>query len=269
MDINNRYNNNKLETITASNIESWISNYIYSASDRFNTGISCGSIVTIQDGTYNADWVVVGADTELNKGDTKLTAPHLSLIPAGALGCESPMNDSATTAGGYAGSKMNKETIPKIVEALQKVLGDHLLARRVKLANSTDNNGKSNGSAYYTVYANLLCARQVFGKSTFQTTYESSSSYTVENSYDIGDDPTALPGFSKYMEKFYWPSIHSDQFADGFWLRSVGSTTTFAIASIISYWSGTELYNLNGASFNTANDTSHYRGQIRPLITIG
>ena len=269
MDINNRYNNNELETITASNIESWISNYIYSASDRFNTGISCGSRVVIQDGTYNAQWVVVGADTELNKGDTKLTTPHLSLVPAGSLG-EGPMNDSATTAGGYAGSKMNRQTIPKIVAALQRVLGSHLLARRVKLANSTNGN-HSNSSAYYTVYANLMCARQVFGTSTFKTTYESSSSYTVENSYDIGDDPTALPGFSKYMEKFYWPSIHSDRFADGFWLRSVFDGSEFAIASVISYWTGNsgEFHDLNGAWFNIANDISHYRGQIRPLITIG
>ena len=45
--INNRYLNNKIEDITSSNIESWIANYIYSASDRFNPEISCGTKFTI------------------------------------------------------------------------------------------------------------------------------------------------------------------------------------------------------------------------------
>ena len=207
--INNRYHDNILDPITASNIEMWITNYIQSDSDKFSPNISCGSKFTIQDGTYNAEWVVVGADTERNKGDTKLTTPHLSLIPVTNLG-ESKMNDSLTTAGGYANSEMNTKTIPAIVTALQKVLGRHLLARRVKLANSVGGGGKSNGNAYYTVYANLLCERQVWGKSKY------------ENSYDVGDDTEALPGFKNYKDKIYSYS--------GFWLRSAFDDDAFVVA---------------------------------------
>ena len=135
------------------------------------------------------------------------TKPHLSLIPV-ILG-EDMMNDYDLTAGAYVDSMMNKETIPKIVAALQKVLGDHLLARRVRLANDTQN-GKSSASAYYTVYANLMCERQIFGTSKY------------ENSYDVGDDTEALPGFKNYKDKIYGYS--------GFWLRSVFDDGTFVVA---------------------------------------
>ena len=232
-DINNRYTDNILEAITSSNIESWIAKYIYSNLDRFKNTISCGSKVTIQDGIYNAQWVVVGADTELNKGDMPLTKPHLSLIPVTNLG-NGQMNDSYTSYGAYVGTKMYKETIPKIVAALQKVLGSHLLARRVKLANNIDSNGKSNGSAYYTVYANLMNERQVFGTST------------SENSYDIGDDTTALPGFNKYKNMIYGSSY--------FWLRSVCDGNSFVLAA-------------SGGSvgyYHAGNSVG-----VRPLITIG
>ena len=86
-DINNKCLNNSLDDITASNIESWVAKYIDSNSNKFNSDIALGSKFIIKDGTYNAQWVVVGADTELNKGDTtKLTKPHLSLIPVVNLG---------------------------------------------------------------------------------------------------------------------------------------------------------------------------------------
>ena len=232
-DINNKYNTNFLESISASNVESWFDNYIYTASDRFNSDISCGNTVIIKDGTYNAQWVVVGADTELNKGDVKLTKPHLSLIPVTNLG-ESKMNDSLTTAGGYANSEMNTKTIPAIVVALQKVLGSHLLARRVKLANSVGGRGKSNGNAYYTVYANLLCERQICGESKF------------ENSYDVGDDIEALPGFKNYKDKIYGYS--------GFWLRSVFDDDAFVVAL--------------GDGSIVRNYSSLSNG-VCPLITIG
>ena len=233
-DINNNYNDNILEAITSSNIESWIAKYIYSDQDRFNSKISCGTRFTIQDGTYNAQWVVVGADTEIGKGDTPLLKPHLSLIPVVNLG-SGYMNSQAITAGACVGSYMYKTTIPAIVAALQKVLGDHLLARRVKLSNSIDTNGrKSNASAYYTVYANLLCERQIWGKSKY------------EISYDVGDDTEALPGFKNYKDKIYG-------FSD-FWLRSVYSYYGFVYA----YSGRSAYYCFANASYG-----------VRPLITIG
>ena len=232
-EINNRYLNNKIEDISASNVESWITKYIYSDSDRFNNSIACGTKFTINDGTYNAQWVVVGADTELNKGDIPLSKPHLSLIPVTNLG-KSKMNDSDITYGAYVGSKMNRQTIPAIVAALQKVLGSHLLARRVKLANNIDSNGKSNASAYYTVYANLLCERQVWDKSEF------------EYFYDIGDDTTALPGFKNYKDKIYGSSW--------FWLRSVFYNDSF----VGGYSNGDVIV-----------DDASCSGGVRPLITIG
>ena len=233
-EINSRYDDNIIMPITSSNIESWVAKYIYSDQDRFNSNISCGTKVTIQNGTYNTQWLVVGANTELNKGDVPLTKPHLSLIPVVNLG-DGYMNSSSTSAGAYVGSYMNKETIPKIVAALQKVLGDHLLARRVKLANSIDGNYKSNGSAYYTVYANLLCERQIWGKSKY------------ENEYDVGDDTEALPGFKNYKDKIYGSS--------DFWLRSVYDNHSFVFADS------------DGSVYYHGN--AHGSHGVRPLIAIG
>ena len=177
--------------------------------------------------------MVVGADTELYKGDTPLTKPHLSLIPVTDLGND-VMNDYGLTAGAYVGSMMFKETIPAIVKALQKVLGKHLLARRVRLANDT-HNGKSSASAYYTVYANLMCIRQIWGNNYY------------DNSYDIGDDTEALPGFKNYMNMIYGSS--------DFWTRSVCDNSCFVLAyrdgSVLAY-----------------DDADRSRG-VRPLITIG
>ena len=230
--INNNYNDNILEAITSSNVESWIADHIHSDSDRFSPEISCGSKFTIKDGTYNAQWVVVGADTELDKGDQPLTKPHLSLIPATNIG-KDPMNDSKITSGAYVGSKFYKETMPTIVAALQKVLGNHLLARRVRLANSTDGN-HSNSSAYYTVYANLMDERQIWGKSTY------------ENKYDVGDDTEALPGFKNYKDKI-WGSSY-------FWTRSVYDNIYFVVA---------------GPDGAVCPGTASVSNAIRPLITIG
>ena len=233
-DINNSYRDNRIKDITSSNVESWFTKYIYSDLDRFSNTISCGTKFTIKDGMYEAQWVVVGADTELNKGDRPLAKPHLSLIPVTSIDRQ-PMNRSSiTTKGAYVGSDMYRSTIPAIVAALQKVLGSHLLARRVKLANSVGGGGKSNGNAYYTVYANLLCERQVFGKSKY------------ENDYDIGDDTEALPGFKNYKNKIYGSS--------DFWLRSVCHEYRFVNARSDGI--------LDSADANTS------RG-VRPLITIG
>ena len=239
-EINNKFSTNFLESIAASNVESWFDNYIYSASDRFNSDISCGNTVTIKDGIYNAPWVVVGADTEIGKGDTPLSKPHLSLIPAVDLGI-AQMNESMTTFGAYANSEMNTKTIPKIVKALQSVLGDHLLARRVKLANSVGS--ESNGSAYYTVYANLMCVRQIYGN------------HGYENGYDIGDDIAALPGFKNYKDKICeFSGFYKICGFSGFWLRSVYSDGIFVIAR------GDGTIEVNGANASYG---------IRPLITIG
>ena len=233
-DINNRYRDNRIKDITSSNVESWFSKYIYSNIDRFSNTISCGTKFVIRDGTYNAQWVVVGADTELNKGDMLFTTPHLSLIPVTSVD-RKPMNRSSiTTEGAYVGSDMHLRTIVLIVNALQSVLGDHLLARRVKLANSTGGGSRSNDNAYYTVYANLLCERQVFGKSKY------------ENKYDVGDDTEALPGFKNYKDKIYSSS--------DFWLRSVADYNHFIAAC------------MDGI---VGIDYSDYTKDVRPLITIG
>ena len=94
--------------------------------------------VTIKDGTYNAVWIVAGLDTEFGKGDTALSHHHVTLIPKTHL-FTARMNSTSTTVGGYYGSEMNQSTLPAVANNLKKVLGNHLLERRVLLSKSINN----------------------------------------------------------------------------------------------------------------------------------
>ena len=239
---NNIYKHRDLGTITSSNRDEWIAKHINS--DGTFNDIYVGDIVTIQDGVYNAKWVVAGFDTEFNKGDTALTTHHISLIPQTYL-FTAPMNDTDTTAGGYAGSKMHTSTLVTVANNLKNALGSHLLERRVLLSNSMNTSiasgagagltGASNNWAWFSDFCTLLTEVQLYGSRVF------SSSYT-----DIGEGCSQLPLF-KFVNHVYYGRF-------SFWLRAVASSTNFAYAS------DNGLANDGPASSTRA---------VRPLITIG
>ena len=239
---NNIYKHRDLGTITSSNRDEWIAKHINS--DGTFNDIYVGDIVTIQDGVYNAKWVVAGFDTEFNKGDTALTTHHISLIPATYL-FTAPMNDTDTTTGGYAGSKMHTSTLVTVANNLKNALGSHLLERRVLLSNSMSTSiasgagagytGASNGWNWCSAFCTLLTEVQVYGSRVFSSSF-----------YDIGEGCSQLPLF-KFVNHVYYGRFD-------FWLRAVASSTGFAIA--------------NGHGDVACNSAS-YAYTVRPLITIG
>jgi hypothetical protein len=239
---NNIYKCRNLGTISSSNVDAWIAKHINS--DGTFNDIYVGDVVTIQDGTYNAKWVVAGFDTELNKGDTALATHHISLIPQTYL-FTAPMNDTDTTAGGYAGSKMHKTTLVTVANNLKNALGSHLLERRVLLSNSVNTSiasgagagytGASNNWGWFSAFCTLLTEVQVYGSRVLSS-----------SSYDIGEGCSQLPLF-KFVNHVYHGRFN-------FWLRAVASSTTFARA---------------GANGNTDNGRASNANAVRPLITIG
>lgn len=239
---NNIYKHRDLGTITSSNRDEWIAKHINS-NGTFND-IYVGDVVTIQDGTYNAKWVVAGFDTELNKGNAALTTHHISLIPQTYL-FTAPMNDTNTTAGAYAVSKMHTTTLVTVANNLKNALGSHLLERRVLLSKSMNTSiasgagagytGASNGWAWFSAFCTLLTEVQVYGSRVFSSSF-----------FDIGEGCSQLPLF-KFVNHVYHGRFN-------FWLRAVASSADFAVAGDGGY-----AYSF-GASTSLA---------VRPLITIG
>ena len=239
---NNIYKHRDLGAITSSNRDEWIAKHINS--DGTFNDIYVGDIVTIQDGVYNAKWVVAGFDTEFNKGDIGLTTHHISLIPQTYL-FTAPMNDTNTTVGGYVGSKMHTDTLVTVANNLKNALGSHLLERRVLLSDSMSTSIPSNAGAGFTgasdqwvwtsVYCTLLTEVQVYGSTVFSS-----------SCHDIGEGCSQLPLF-KFVNHVYFGPY-------SFWLRAIASSTYFAIA---------------GNSGNAGIGAASLVRAVRPLITIG
>jgi hypothetical protein len=225
--------------------ERFIGEHIINSDGAFDYTLdTLGEEITINDGTYNAVWQVVGVDTELGKGDTPLFRHHISLIPKTVITLDKIQRSGIVD--GYANSDMYTKTIPTIVTHLESVLGDHLLTRRVKLSNTTTpNRYMASGAEYYSVKANLLCAQQVFD--------------TVENGafggnqYDTGDDIEQLPGFKtgkvkKHAGTWWWLRDITGYDGDG----------GYHYFHLVDY-DGI----LNHFGFTVCS------GGVRPLITIG
>lgn len=201
--------------------------------------------VTIKDGTYNAVWIVAGLDTEFGKGDTALAQHHVTLIPKTYL-FTARMNSTNTTVGGYYGSEMHQTTLPAVANNLKKVLGNHLLERRVLLSNSINANlssgagagwqGSTNNWAWYSAFCTLMSEIQVYGSIVFSSSF-----------FDVGEACYQLPIF-----RF---ANHTYQARFGFWLRAVSSASAFAIA-----YDGGYAY---------SSHASYADIGVRPLITIG
>ena len=230
------------------------------------TDLYLGDYFTIQDGTYNAAWVIAGFGTECNRGSSAIPNKNtLSLIPRTTLGNAS-MNSTNTTGvskntdnplyattGGtetakyqaYWGSDMAQITMPAVEAALNGILGSHLKSRDI-LCSDTINasvasmagaglTGAATGWGWHSVKAALMTEVQVYGSMI------ESSSY-----YDVGEGDQQLPLF-KFVN-------HVAYMRASFWLRGVASSTYFADA--------------NSAGYATAYDASYAYG-VRPLIVVG
>lgn len=230
---------------SVSDVKSFISSH--GVSTGLFTGLYLGDTIKINDGTYNKDWIIAGFDTEYNKGDDTTTYPgttkhHITLIPKTIL-FSAQMNSSNTTSGGYQGSVMFKSTLPTVVTNLQKVLSSYLLQRKILTDNSVGSNsssgftgwtGASNGWSWVSCYASLMTEVQVYGSMVF-----GSSGYTV------GEGCNKLPIFNFIN--------HTRYSRDSFWLRSVASSTVFALAR----------------GYGSASYSASYSSGVRPLIIIG
>lgn len=207
------------------------------------TDLFVGDEIKIQDGTYNATWLIAGIDWDYNKGDTA-SGRGIMLIPKAPL-YNDVMNDTNTTEGGYKGSKMFTTNIPALVTKLQAVLGSHLKKRRVLLSNAINTSiscgglgswtGASSSWEWIDVYAVLPSENEVYGSPIWSS-----------SGYDAGEANQKLPIFN-----FINPAQFSRWY---FWLRSVAVSTYFCFVD----YSGYAYYHGASSSFG-----------VRPLIYLG
>ena len=247
---NGIYRGKNLGTFTSTaELETFLSNHEV-ATGSF-TDLYLGDYFTIRDGTYNANWMIAGFDTEFYKGwlvgdpsDVQwIEQHHITLIPRISL-FNAQMNSTNTTSGGYKGSAMHTSTLPTVVSNLQTVLGTHLLKRYAALSNAVNTTGSnmfgtaggaSSSWAWTEVYATLPSEVQIFGSTIWSS-----------SGYDTGEACMKLPVFN---------FINHVQFSRwGFWLRGVASSSAFCFADNCG------LAHARGASGSPG---------VRPVICIG
>ena len=235
---NTRYKSQNLGTW--SSVED-VDNFLYSCChDTGYYGATIGSYVTINDGTYNKQWVIAGFDCEHNHqasdGKIKDNGYGICLIPKTSLG--NYVWDSRSTYNGYYGSTINTSTLPTVANNLKKVLGSHLIKRNVLLSSARDSRYYASAYTWTTAYCTLMSMGQVTG--TFASNH---------NKYDDGEANYKLPLFNYETWSF-------DAYA---WLRGLdGDHENF---------DGGLVYRLLTAGVSTWHYCSWSCG-LRPLIYI-
>lgn len=190
----------------------------YGIADKSYKGLYLGDYVKVNDGTYNADWMVAGFNTETNKGNTNIPGECVSMIPRLGDGCGSSyMNSTNVTTGGYKDSYMNTTKLPDVATKLTTIFGSNLVTRDV-LVSKTVTNGYASDWEWISCKCSLLTSVQVYGSLSLENT-----GGTYFAGYNIGEGYEKLPVFN---------FIHPVQFSrSDFWLRGVNSDTTFCRVS--------------------------------------
>ena len=191
-DPNTRYENKDLGTWSSkSAVDAFMSKYNHANN---YTGLSLGNYVTIQDGTYNKQWVIAGFDMEHNQ-----TAADGTVYDNGYGICMIPkttVNDNlawTNTSGGYNSSSIHTTVLPTVVTKLKTVLGTHVVNRNVLLSSRVSSKG-STSYTWTTADATLMSAGQLTG--TFAS---------HNNKYDDGEANYKLPLFNY---ENYWTSAY-------------------------------------------------------------
>ena len=247
---NGIYRGKNLGTFTSTaELETFLSDHEVTTGNF--TDLYLGDYFTIQDGTYNANWMIAGFDTEFYKGwldnssnpTPYITQHHITLIPRVPL-FNAQMNSTNTTSGGYKGSAMHTSTLPTVVSNLQTVLGTHLLKRYALLSSAVDTTrsnmygtagGASSSWEWTEVYATLPSEMQIYGSTVWSS-----------SGYDTGEACMKLPVFNfiNYVQFSRWT----------FWLRGVASSSYFCHAGSSGYARAWDASDSNG---------------VRPVICIG
>lgn len=192
-------------------------------------GKNLGSAVTaaqwaaIQAGTFKdlfiGDyWTINGINWRIAAFDYYLASDmpdhHVVIVPDAAL-YTAVMNDTNTTAGGYAGSQMRTTNLATAKTTINNAFGsDHILTFSAPLVNAASS-GMPSGVSTYECTVELMTERQVYGCPIFSGCPWGSSSVPALNTKDRTQFP--LFALNPYMASLSW-----------YWLRDIVSDSNFA-----------------------------------------
>ena len=174
-------------------------------------------------GTYTVNWVIADCDYWINKGDygNGMVTHHVVIVPQRSI-FNAQMNTTNTTEGGYAGSRMYRETIPACATGIVNAFGSgHILTFRDSITRAVNTSSISSGAPFWTgassdwgwydAQCNLMCERMVYGMPAFSS-----------SAWDAG---AATRQFSAFRLSGRLVNIRST-----WWLRDVVSSAYFACA---------------------------------------
>lgn len=201
-----------------------------------------------------ANYVIAGINTKHLKGNNAPLGNHLLLMPDRFSELENGtilrpdgkttryMNDTDTTAGGFAGTKLYKTIMPSIQKRLEADFGSNLLTFKEVVSTHVDANGAPDQAEWRD--AKLAIPNEVM---VYGTPLNGNNKNGCWN--NIGDDNVQLPLFRFNSDEL---TNHKDW---TFWLRDIHSASGF----------------VRTGDSGDANwyDASDARGGVRAFFLIG
>ena len=199
-------------------------------------------IANIQNGTFHdmfigdyfsingSNYVIAGINTKHWHGDKASVGNHLLLMPdrvskladGTAMRPDGTtthyMNDTDTTAGGLAGTKLYTTYMPLIQQKLEADFGSHLLTFREVVSTHVDASGAPDQGEWRDAKLGIPNEVMVYG--SILNSNNKNGSW-----YNIGDDDVQLPLFRLDPDEI---TNHRDT---SFWLRDVHSASEFSVMS--------------------------------------
>ena len=199
-------------------------------------------IANIQSGTFKdmfigdyfsingSNYVIAGINYKRGHGDNISLGNHLLLMPDRFSKLDDGtvmisdgktthyMNDTDTTAGGFANTKLYNTYMPSIQRKLEADFGSHLLNFRQVVSTHVDASGAPDQGEWRDAKVGIPDEPMVYGTAL--------NGNNKNNAwYNVGDDTMQLPLFRLNPEE-------SNNYRDAaFWLRDIHSASAFAIAS--------------------------------------
>ena len=185
-----------------------------------------GDYFSVNDSNY----VIAGINTKHLHGDNAPLGNHLLLMPDRFSKLEDGtvlrgngkdtnyMNDTDTTAGGFANTKLYKTIMPSIQKKLEADFGSHLLNFREVVSTHVDDSGAPDQAEWRDAKLGIPNEVMIYG-TTLNGNNKNGSRY------NIGDDDTQLPLFRLNPDEI---TNHKDW---SFWLRDIRSASEFADAN--------------------------------------
>ena len=197
-------------------------------------------IANIQNGTFHdmfvgdyftingSSYVIADINYKKGHGDNTSLGNHLVLMPTDwpktptqTLAPDGKtthyMNDTDTTAGGFAGSKLYKTYLPQIQQKLEADFGNHLLNFREIISTHVDDSRAPDQAEWRDAKAMIPSETMIYG--TMVNGNNKNGSW-----YNIGDDASqlALMRLNSEERNFHRQAI---------WLRDINSASKFAFTS--------------------------------------